>query len=55
MTDNKYKKGQIYTIRNKNDDNLLYVGSTISLSEDDRHQRERYLNRHIINYHHFYF
>ena len=29
MTDNKYKKGQIYTIRNKNDDKLIYVGSTI--------------------------
>jgi len=41
MTHNKYKKGQIYTIRNKNDDNLLYVGSNISLSDDDHPQRER--------------
>jgi hypothetical protein len=29
MTDNKYKTGKIYTIRNKNDDNLIYVASTI--------------------------
>ena len=29
MTDNKYKTGKIYTIRNKNHDNLIYVGSTI--------------------------
>ena len=27
--DNKYKNGKIYTIRNKNDDSLIYVGSTI--------------------------
>ena len=24
-----YSKGKIYTIRNKNDNNLIYVGSTI--------------------------
>ena len=29
MTDNKYNTGKIYTIRNKNDDNLIYVASTI--------------------------
>ncbi len=29
MTDNKYKNGKIYTIRYKNDDNLIYIGSTI--------------------------
>jgi hypothetical protein len=29
MTDNKYKTGKIYTIRSKNDDNLIHVGSTI--------------------------
>ena len=29
MTDNKYKNGKIYTIRNKNNDTLIYVGSTI--------------------------
>ena len=29
MTDNKYKTGKIYTIRNKNDDNLIYVASPI--------------------------
>jgi hypothetical protein len=27
--DNKYKNGKIYTIRYKNDDSLIYVGSTI--------------------------
>lgn len=30
MSDEKYKNGKIYTIRNKNDDTLIYVGSTIS-------------------------
>lgn len=27
--DNKYKNGKIYTIRYKNDDTLIYVGSTV--------------------------
>ena len=27
--DNKYKNGKIYTIRNRNDDSLIYVGSTV--------------------------
>jgi hypothetical protein len=29
MTDNKYKNGKIYTIRFYDDNNLIYVGSTI--------------------------
>ena len=29
MTDNKYANGKIYTIRYKNDNNLIYGGSTI--------------------------
>jgi hypothetical protein len=29
MEINKYSRGKIYLIRNKNDDNLIYVGSTI--------------------------
>jgi hypothetical protein len=29
MADNKYKTGKIYTILFKNDDNWIYVGSTI--------------------------
>ena len=29
MSDNKYQNGKIYTIRNKNDDTLIYVGSTV--------------------------
>ena len=29
MTDNKYQNGKIYTIRNKNNDTLIYVGSTV--------------------------
>ncbi len=28
--DNKYKNGRIYTIRYKNDDSLIYVGSTVT-------------------------
>jgi hypothetical protein len=28
--DNKYKNGKIYTIRYKNDDSLIYVGSTVT-------------------------
>ena len=27
--DNKYKNGKIYTIRNRNDNDLIYVGSTV--------------------------
>ena len=29
MTDNKYKNGKIHTIRFYDDNNLIYVGSTI--------------------------
>ena len=29
MDNNRYKQAKIYTIRNKNDDSLIYVGSTI--------------------------
>jgi len=29
MTDNKYQNGKIYTIRNKNNDTLIYIGSTV--------------------------
>jgi hypothetical protein len=29
MSDNKYQNGKIYTIRNKNDETLIYVGSTV--------------------------
>jgi hypothetical protein len=29
MTDNKYQNGKIYTIRNKNDETLIYIGSTV--------------------------
>ena len=32
MTDNKYKNGRIYTIRFYDDNNLIYVGSTIQSS-----------------------
>ena len=32
-----YSKGKIYTIRNKHDENLIYVGSTI----------EEYLSKNI--------
>jgi hypothetical protein len=28
--DNKYNNGKIYTIRYKNDDSLIYVGSTVT-------------------------
>ena len=41
-----YSKGKIYTIRNKNDPSLIYVGSTIQslakrLGEHRRHSRHR--------------
>ncbi len=29
MEDERYKRGQIYTIRNIKDDTMIYVGSTI--------------------------
>ena len=54
MTDNKYQNGKIYTIRNKNDDTFIYVGSTIQLL----HERFMSINKkqimnkakNIINY-----
>ncbi len=27
--DNKFKNGKIYTIRNRNDETLIYIGSTV--------------------------
>ena len=52
-----YSKGKIYTIRNKNDPSLIYVGSTIQslakrLGEHRRHSRQernkiKYLNHQL--------
>lgn len=41
MTDNKYSKGKIYVIKCKNDDTLVYVGSTTQ-TLGDRASKHRY-------------
>ena len=50
----KYKNGKIYTIRYKNDDCLIYVGSTIQPLFKRWHQHKACLNnekiKNIINY-----
>jgi hypothetical protein len=40
--DERYQRGQIYTIRNITDDTLIYVGSTINMlaKRFDRHKRD---------------
>ena len=40
----KYKNGKIYTIRHKNDDSLIYVGSTIQPLFKRWHQHKEILN-----------
>ena len=49
---NKYHNGKIYTIRNKNDDSLIYVGSTIqSLSQRwAGHKIDSLKNPHFLIY-----
>ena len=40
----KYKNGKIYTIRHKNDDSLIYVGSTIQPLFKRWHEHKRRVN-----------
>jgi hypothetical protein len=44
MMSDKYKNGKIYTIRHKNDDSLIYVGSTIQPLCKRWHQHKEILN-----------
>ena len=51
---NRYKNGKIYTIRNINDYNLIYVGSTIQPlykrfhdHKKDSVKKDKYPNQHI--------
>ena len=41
MTYNKCKTGKIYTIRKKNDDNFIYVGSTIQPLHKPLHDHQQ--------------
>ncbi len=48
---NRYKNGKIYTIRYKNDDNLIYVGSTCSpLYKRWYDHKKRCLNENSMQY-----
>ena len=48
-----YQKGKIYTIRNKNDTNLIYVGSTCDVYLSNRMGKHRTLSKRLPN-NHFY-
>ena len=45
----KYKNGKIYTIRYKNDDSLIYVGSTVQPLFKRWHQHKQILNNEKYN------
>ncbi len=45
----KYKNGKIYTIRCKNDDTLIYVGSTVQPLFKRWHQHKKNLNNEKYN------
>ncbi len=45
----KYKNGKIYTIRCKNDDSFIYVGSTIQPLFKRWHQHKKVLNNEKYN------
>ena len=49
MTDNKYKNGKIYTIRYKNDDSLIYVGSTVQPLFKRWHSHKSRVNNEKFN------
>jgi hypothetical protein len=49
MTDNKYKNGKIYTIRNKNDDNLIY-NHCINVSQIIKKTQIMKNTKNIIDY-----
>jgi hypothetical protein len=45
----KYKNGKIYTIRYKNDDSLIYVGSTVQQLFKRWHQHKSRVNNEVYN------
>ena len=45
----KYKNGKIYTIRCKNDDSLIYVGSTVQPLFKRWHQHKTRVNNQVYN------
>ena len=45
----KYKNGKIYTIRYKNDDSLIYVGSTVQPLFKRWHQHKSRVNNEVYN------
>ena len=45
----KYKNGKIYTIRCKNDDSLIYVGSTVQPLFKRWHQHKTRVNKQVYN------
>jgi hypothetical protein len=45
----KYKNGKIYTIRCKNDDTLIYVGSTVQPLFKRWHQHKTRVNKQVYN------
>jgi hypothetical protein len=45
----KYKNGKIYTIRCKNDDTLIYVGSTVKPLFKRWHQHKTRVNNEVYN------
>ena len=51
----KYKNGKIYTIRYKNDDSLIYVGSTVQpLFKRWFEHKSRVINEKSKQYNYFY-
>ena len=51
----KYKNGKIYTIRCKNDDSLIYVGSTVQpLFKRWFEHKSRVINEKSKQYNYFY-
>ena len=46
----KYKNGKIYTVRYKNDDSLIYVGSTIQPLFKRWYEHKSKVNNEKINY-----
>jgi len=45
----KYKNGKIYTIRCKNDDSYIYVGSTVQPLFKKWHQHKTRVNNEVYN------
>ncbi len=49
--ENKYSRGKIYLIRNKNDENLIYVGSTIEYYLSTRFNKHK--SHHNCSLYHY--